>query len=123
MISSGTTMSGSCRGDQWNSNGWPQYAGMTSSLQECANACDNTSGCTSFESDPTSINCFLYGHFDVQPYTSPQSYEQKCYKKVPGLLYNHHHYYYHNFYLSMFRYKNNIISDLAGLISIKKRIQ
>lgn len=94
MAAANSSSNVSCRGDRWNAIGWPTNIAMKASLQECATACDDMTGCTSFESmvvDPISVSCILYGHSDVQASPSPEAYGQQCFKKIPGMLCNHCH--------------------------------
>ncbi len=75
--------SGSCRGMGWDWNGWPKSIGRLFSIDECANACDEMSGCTAFEVDGY-MNCNLFGHSDVSPSISTDA---QCWKKIKGILY------------------------------------
>ena len=73
---------GLCRGYNWQDGAnWPKDKGRRSP-KECHVACKQTSGCTAFDfSQPDKsgkkVNCFLYGHKDVQP---ASGLEGKCYK-------------------------------------------
>ena len=56
-----------CRGAKWTDRIWPLMRGYKT-LQECANSCGRTKGCTAFDVAPmqADINeCALYGHEKV----------------------------------------------------------
>ena len=75
---------GMCRGAKWTDRKWPIMRGKKS-LQDCANSCGRTRGCTAFDvsGGSDSSDCMLYGH--KHPVPAP-GVPGECYT-VPGAVY------------------------------------
>ena len=77
---------GMCRGPKWTSQKWPILRG-SKSLQDCANSCGRTAGCTAFDltSRPEAgeQHCTLYGHKTTVPAPGVPG---ECYT-LPGATY------------------------------------
>jgi hypothetical protein len=62
--------SGLCRGEGWQSTGWPVDKGPKT-LKECAEACENTRDCSAFDlsngEKKKLFNCLLFRHAKVVP--------------------------------------------------------
>ena len=73
-----------CRGAKWTDRKWPIMRGKKS-LQDCANSCGRTRGCTAFDVSGGSegSDCMLYGH--KHPVPAP-GVPGECYT-VPGAVY------------------------------------
>ena len=76
---------GMCRGAKWTDRIWPLMRGYKT-LQECANSCGRTKGCTAFDiskEDSGRFDCMLYGH--KHPVPAP-GVPGDCYT-IPGAVY------------------------------------
>lgn len=76
---------GMCRGPKWTSQKWPIVRGVKS-VQDCANSCGRTLGCTAFDLSPRvggGEDCTLYGHRSPVPAPGVPG---QCYT-VPGAVF------------------------------------
>ena len=76
---------GMCRGPNWTNQKWPILRGRKS-LQDCANSCGRTVGCTAFDvsrMEDGHFDCMIYGH--KHPVPAP-GVPGDCYT-VPGAIY------------------------------------
>ena len=77
---------GMCRGAKWTDRVWPIMRGARS-LQECANSCGRTRGCTAFDvsggEGSDKPDCMLYGH--RHPVPAP-GVPGECYT-IPGAVF------------------------------------
>jgi len=73
--------SGLCRGEGWQSAGWPVDKG-SKSMKDCAESCSKTKGCRAFDlsSQPESklFSCLLFSHKNIVP-ASALSLDGACY--------------------------------------------
>lgn len=76
---------GMCRGAKWTDRKWPIMRGLKT-LQQCANSCGRTKGCTAFDitkEESGKFDCMLYGH--KHPVPAP-GVPGECYT-IPGAVY------------------------------------
>ena len=60
---------GFCRGQGWQSNGWPKVLGKKTA-KDCAMACMKANGCTAFDlsnEEGDKFACHLFSHSEVIP--------------------------------------------------------
>ena len=77
---------GLCRGDGWQTKGWPVDKGAKS-MKECAEACNNARGCHAFDLSSTAdkklFTCLLFSHTKVVP---ASALDGSCYvRSGPGV--------------------------------------
>jgi len=71
---------GLCRGQGWQSNGFPKDVGKKT-IEACAASCQNTKGCKAFDisnEEGKKFSCILFGHANIVPAAS-QSLSGACY--------------------------------------------